>query len=86
MSVCVCASVPRRMPTVLHGPECYLGNGRECPLVVHYWTDLQSVHGFRFYDNIHVCKLIALYTANAYSGEREMSATASACTRSMPGC
>ena len=23
-----------------------------CPLVVHYWADLQSVHGFRCYDNI----------------------------------
>ena len=41
------------------------------------------MHGFRCYDNIHVCKLIALYTANAYSAEREMSA--SACTRSMAG-
>jgi len=41
------------------------------------------VHGFRCYDNIHVhvCKLIALYTANAYSAEREISA--SACTRCM---
>ena len=27
-------------------------NGRGCPLVVHYWADLQSVHGFRCYDNI----------------------------------
>ena len=48
-----------------------------CPLVVHYWADLESVHGFRCYDDIHVCKLITLYTANAYSAEREMSATAS---------
>jgi len=23
------------------------GNGRECLLVVYYWADLQSVHGFR---------------------------------------
>ena len=30
------------------------------------------------------CKLIAFYTANTYSVEREMSA--SACTRSMAGC
>ena len=29
-----------------------LGNGRGCPLVVHYWADLQSVHGFHCYDNI----------------------------------
>jgi len=50
---------------------------------VHYRTDLKSVHGFRCYDNIHVCKLIALYTANAYSAEREMSA--SDCTRSVAG-
>jgi len=53
------------------------------PLVVHYCADLQSVHGFCCCDNIHVCKLIALYTANAYSGEREMSASAR--TRSMSG-
>jgi len=53
------------------------------PLVVHNWADLQSVHGFRCYDNIHVRKLIVLYTANAYNADREMSA--SACTRSMPG-
>jgi len=23
---------------------------RGCPLVVHYWADLQSMHGFRCYD------------------------------------
>jgi len=23
-----------------------------CPVIVHYWVDLQSVHGFRCYDNI----------------------------------
>jgi len=28
------------------------GNGKVCPLVVHYWADLQSVHGFCCYDNI----------------------------------
>jgi len=49
-----------------------------CALLV----DLQSVHRFRCYDNIHVCKLIALYSANVYSAEREMSANA--CTRCMP--
>jgi len=26
-------------------------NGRGCPLFVHYWTDLQSVHGLRCYGN-----------------------------------
>ena len=53
VSVCLSVgSVSRRIPTLLHGPGCNLGNGRGCPLVVHYWADLQSVHGFRCYDNI----------------------------------
>jgi len=29
-----------------------LGRGRGCPLVVHYWADLQSVHRLRCYGNI----------------------------------
>jgi len=48
----VCLSVRGRMPTLLHGPGCNLGSGRGCPLVVHYWADLQSVHGLRCYGNI----------------------------------
>ena len=49
--VCVCLSVRGRTPTLLHGPGCNLGRGRGCPLAVHYWTDLQSVHGLRCYGN-----------------------------------
>ena len=48
----VCLSVRGRTPTLLHGPGCNLGRGRGCPLVVHYWADLQSVHGLRCYGNI----------------------------------
>jgi len=48
----VCLSVRDRMPTLLHGPGCNLRSGRGCPLVVHYWTALQSVHGLRCYGNI----------------------------------
>ena len=77
--MCVCVSVHRRIPTLHTDPDVTWGNGRGCPLVVHYWAHLQSAHGFRCYDNIHVCELIALYTANAYSAEREMSANV--CTR-----
>ena len=33
-------------------PDVTLRNGKGCPLVVHYWADLQSVHGFRCNDNI----------------------------------
>jgi len=41
-SVCLFVlSVPRRIPTLLYGPGCNLGNGRGCPLVVHYWVDLR---------------------------------------------
>jgi len=48
--VFVCLTVPRRIPTLLHRPGCKLRKG--CPLVVHYWADLQStVHGFPCYDN-----------------------------------
>ena len=47
--VSVCVSVRGRMPTLLHGPECNLGSGSGCPLVVHYWADLQSLHGMRCY-------------------------------------
>jgi len=40
------------MPTLLMDPDVSWGNGRGCPLVVHYWADLQSVHGFRCHNNI----------------------------------
>jgi len=84
MRVCVCLSVPHHIPTLLYGPGCNLGgNGRGCHLVVHYLADLQLVHGFHRFDNIHVCKLIALYTVSAYSAECEMSA--SACTGCIAG-
>ena len=44
----VCLSVCGRM----HAPGCNLGNGRGCPLVVHHWADLQSMHRLRCYSNI----------------------------------
>jgi len=78
--LCVCLSLAA-VPHHCTDSDVALGNGRGCPPVVHYLADLQSAHDFRCYDNIRLCKLIALYTANAYSAEREMSA--SACTRSM---
>jgi len=53
------------------------------PSCIHYWADLQSVHGFRCNDNMYVYKLIA-YAANAYSAESEMSARA-CCTRCVAG-
>jgi len=82
LCVSVCQSLTA-FPHYCMNPDVTCGNGKECPLVVHYCTDLQSVHAFRCYDSIHACNLIALYTASAYSAEREMSA--SACTHSVAG-
>jgi len=79
----LCVSVCPSPHSHMYKPGCNLGSGRGYLLVVHYWADLLSVHGFRCYDNTHVSKLIAVYSANAYSAEREMSA--SACARSMAG-
>ena len=33
-------------------PDVTWGHGRGCPLVVHYWVDLQSGHGLHSYGNI----------------------------------
>jgi len=79
--VCVFLSFTT-FPHYCTDPDATWGNGKGYPLVVQYWADLQSVHGFCCY-NTHACKLIVLYTANAYSAEREMSATA--CAHSMAG-
>jgi len=58
--VCVCVSAAT-CPHYCTDPDVTSGNGTGCPLVVHYWADLQSVHGFRCCDSIR---------------EREMSASA----------
>jgi len=47
-SVCVRG----RMPTLCTDPDVAWGSGRGCPLVVHYWADLQLVHGLCCYGNI----------------------------------
>jgi len=35
--------------------------GMILPLVVHYWTDLQSLHEFRYYDNIALKRNVSEY-------------------------
>ena len=40
--VCVCLCV-----SDCTDPDVTLGSGRGCPIVVRYWADLRSVHGFR---------------------------------------
>jgi len=54
-SVCVCVRVCLSAASCLQyctDPDVTWGSGRGCPLVVHYWADLQSVHGMRCYGNI----------------------------------
>ena len=50
VSVCLSLAAFPHYCTDLH---VNWGNGQGCPLVVHYWADLQSVHRFRSCDNIH---------------------------------
>ena len=49
MSVCLSAAV---RPLYCMDPDVTWGRGRGCPLVVHYWADLQSGHGLHCYGNI----------------------------------
>jgi len=49
VSVCVSAAAWLRYCT---DPDVTWGSGVGCPLVVHYWADLQSVHGLRCHGNI----------------------------------
>ena len=51
----MCLSVCLSAAACLHyctDPDVTSESGRECRLVVHYWADLQSVHGLHCYDNI----------------------------------
>jgi len=49
--LCVCLSAAA-CPHYCMDPDVTWGSGRGCPPVVHYWADLQSVHGLRCYGNI----------------------------------
>ena len=49
LSVCLSAAV---RPHYCMDPDVTWGRARGCPLVVHYWADLQSGHGLRCYGNI----------------------------------
>ena len=49
----ICVSVcPSPHSHYCTDPNVTYGNGRGCPLVVHYLADLQAVHGFHCCDNI----------------------------------
>ena len=75
VSVCLCTAA---CPCYRTDPDVTWGNGRGCPLVVHYWADLQSVHGLRCYDNITRTLVTSLLPACDMMTwyEREMLASA----------
>jgi len=53
--LCVCLRVCLSLAAFPHyctNPYVTRGMVGGCPVVVHYWADLQSVHGFRCCDNI----------------------------------
>ena len=49
--LCVCRSLTA-FPHYCTDRDVNCENATQCPLVVHYWVDLQSVNGFHCYDNI----------------------------------
>ena len=49
--LCVCLSFVA-FPHYCTDLDVTCGNGREYPLVVHCWADLQLVQGFHCYDSI----------------------------------
>jgi len=64
VSVCVCLCVCLSAAACAHycmDPDVSSGSGRGCPLVVHYWADLQSVHGLRCYGNIMQTQNVSEY-------------------------
>jgi len=67
--VSVCASVCLSAAACLHyctDPDVTWGSGRGCPLVVHYWADLQPVHGLHCYDNITRTVIVTILPSSPY--------------------
>jgi len=64
--LCVYVSVPRRIPHHCTNPDVTV-HSRGRPLVVHCWADLQSLHGFRCYDDIERRKMSASALYSLYA-------------------
>ena len=62
VSLYVSVSIRGRMPAQCTDPDVALGSGvGDAALVVHYWADLQSVHGLRCYGNITRTRNVSEY-------------------------
>jgi len=61
LCVCACLSAAACL-RYCTDPDITWGSGRGCPLVVHYWADLHSVHGLRYcYGNITRTRNVSEY-------------------------
>jgi len=60
VSACMCLSAAA-CPHYCTESDVTWRSGRGCPLVVHYWADLQSVHGLRCYGNITRTRNVSEY-------------------------
>jgi len=60
VSACLCLSAAA-CPHYCAESDVTWGSGRGCPLVVHYWADMQSVHGLRCYGNITRTRNVSEY-------------------------
>ena len=58
--VCVCLSAAVR-PRYCTDLDVTWGRGRGCPLVGHYWADLQSGYGLRCYGSITRTRNVSEY-------------------------
>jgi len=68
--VCVCLFVCLSLAACPHyctDLDVTWGNGRGCPLVVHCWVDLQSVHVLRCYDNIARTRNVSEWLFSLYA-------------------
>jgi len=92
--LCVCVSVclsvclsAASCPHYCTDPDVTWRSGTGCPLVVHYWADLQSVHGLRCYGNtVEICvpepsTSHAARTTHACGVRRRLSSPAMKSTR-----
>jgi len=58
--LCVCLSAAA-CPHYCTDSDVTSESGTGCPIVVHYWADLQSVHGLRCYGNITRTRNVSEY-------------------------
>jgi len=84
--LCVCVSVCLSAAACLHyytDPDVTWRSGRGCPLVVHYWADLQSVTGYVAMATLWKC--VAEPSGNPPgTPHAARSATYYACRRRLP--